>query len=180
MPYLHLGRDQFKARLRADLYRRENTQKAANDEDPFHSVAMRLFRTLPRSAIEATWTRGTPVFSQFTTARPPTAIFLGLTARSWHLKGPLQEGAAHVVGWPFLEAGPYMDRRDEIQNQALRLRVITSNMTARSKTRPRMIYCNEISVPRRFMPFISDMYTRAPTKDPLIEPMPPAAETPPM
>ena len=52
-------------------------------------------------------------------------------------------------------------------------------MTAPTSTAPRTMYCIEISIPIRFIPEVRDIITRAPMKEPMIVPTPPAAETPP-
>ena len=59
-------------------------------------------------------------------------------------------------------------------------RVVTSKITATASTAPRTMYWYEMSVPIRFMPLVSDMYTSAPMIEPVTLPTPPAAETPPM
>ena len=61
-----------------------------------------------------------------------------------------------------------------------RLRVVTSKTTAATSTAPRTMYCNELSMPIRFMPLVSEVMTSAPMMEPSTLPTPPAADTPPM
>src|SRR5687768_6219967 len=59
------------------------------------------------------------------------------------------------------------------------LRVATSNITAATNTAPLTIYCDEISMPIRFMPLVRESITSAPMIEPVTLPTPPAADTPP-
>ena len=56
---------------------------------------------------------------------------------------------------------------------------VTSNITAAARTRALMMYCQDMSMPIKFMPFVNEIMTNAPMSDPITLPTPPVADTPP-
>ena len=56
---------------------------------------------------------------------------------------------------------------------------MTSKITARTNTAPRIIYWYDIPTPNKFIPLIKEAITIAPTIAPVTLPTPPAEDTPP-
>ncbi len=55
------------------------------------------------------------------------------------------------------------------------LRVLTSNTTAATNTNPRIMYCQLMPTPIKFIPFVREAITKAPVIAPVTLPTPPAA-----